>query len=376
MGRGARLGFVSIFLFACSTTTDLSGSRQAPSNAPETGTEIGTEADTDLENANATSASSSTSLRLALPQAVGATFLSERLELSDSAEYLALLGARHVDVFAADGRHSCRIPSTGHERRHRFWGSRLLVPKVTGLDSHVRRVSAFDVYSVAGEHLAQIPAANARFTRPAGDFLMVIGPHAITRWDDEGRQVWAVPGSAHELASAEQADAQLWVDESDTRRLIHLRQGETSTTFSCRSPIWNVAIDSVGRYSAATTQWRLHRFEYGRWLSSLDVPAPYLTSVAVSVRGDVLVGTTDFEQLGQVFWFDTEGQLRSVWQFGSDASSLRPRVRFVENKAAGAFRVEHGRALYEGVLGEPSLQPFIPSPGLRLSLHEARGEKP
>jgi hypothetical protein len=214
------------------------------------------------------------------------------------------------------------------------------------------RLTGFDLTSPSGKHLARLATGEVRFTRPAGAALLVVGHNDVSRWSTLGERLWTSPGSAHELAAARDVDRQVLVDYDDARRILHLNDGRRHGSFSCRSNVWNVAMDVAGRFSAATTQDRLYLFERGRFVASLQLKVAYAVSLAVSGAG-VLVGTQDTEQLGEVFAFDPQAQLIRSWRLPRDRSGFHPGVRFV---AEERFEVESAGRRYDGSLADARLE--------------------
>ena len=283
------------------------------------------------------------------------------VELSPSLNRIAVRERGGYGMYDASGERLGRVRSSAPGRRHRLWGDGLLVPIVEGSDRHTQRVLGYELRSPANAKLLRIETPDARFTHPVAEHLIVVEPHSIARFSKRGALIWRVGGTAHEVAAATERDRCLFIDGADVRRVVHLAGGSVQSRVSLRSPIWNLAIDTQGRYSAVTTERRLHTFEEGRLLESIQLDVRYATSLAIADDGRLLVGGQTQDAHGRVLLFDRTGVVTDRWRLGPDRYAFRPEVRFVGT--SNRFTVRHGDQLYFGEPGEAALRPAESSGG-------------
>jgi hypothetical protein len=106
--------------------------------------------------------------------------------------------------------------------------------------------------------------------------------------------------------------------------------------------------DAFDHFSAATTRTILYIFKDGLLLRSVPLRVSSASSLAVSDRGEVLIGA----QPAEVFLYDAQGGL--LWQekVGADPSGYRPAVRFdpkgdlflvIEKSGLSAYTIERSQ---------------------------------
>ncbi len=278
------------------------------------------------------------------------------IELSQAMDKFAAVYDDHVTIQAGDGAMLGQVRTQAPGRRHRFWGEHLLVPIVSTLDPHTASVVAYEARTVQDQLRVRIDAPNARFTRPTPGHLVVVGADDISRYDLRGRTSWKVNGTAIDLATASATDRQVFVDADDSRRLVFLADGRELGRVELRSPIWALAMDEDGRFSAATTARRLYVFETGHLVAGVRLDKEhglrYATSLVLTTRG-VLVGGQTPEGAGRVLLLGHTGRLLESWQLeGMDHHGFRPLVRVLGDRSH--FSVEHAGRLQIGSLDGPS----------------------
>lgn len=310
VGTGRRVCGVALLLLAC-------GSNVAPPSA----------------NAN-----DETSLRL--------------LDQSDDGHWSLAVNASGLRLVDQGGRTVRTLIAEPVRRKYRFWGNDVLAPVIRGRDPEQQTLDGYDVIALDGTKRGHIPVSDVRFTRPSGEALMVVESEQLSRWTKDGQRLWSLPESAHELASARTVDAQLFVAHTDSRRLVHVAGGVVQDRFDCRSAVWNVAIDTQGRYSAATTQNRLYRFDAGRLMGATPLDVAYAVSLAVSDAGQFLVGTQDKQHQGKVLVFSDAGVLLRTWEVGIDEHAFHPAVSF---DPEGGVQVDNAGERFTGAVDAKAL---------------------
>jgi|GEM_PF-3355742 len=120
--------------------------------------------------------------------------------------------------------------------------------------------------------------------------------------------------------------------------LVHVTNGVVGDTLSLDTPLWDLAMSPDGIFSAATWQTGVHVFATGKLQGSYALPLSVATRVAVSERGETLVGGKTADGKAIVLLLARNGS--ELWRYLGDTEThpYRPDVRFFPQGDAFVIR--------------------------------------
>jgi hypothetical protein len=194
--------------------------------------------------------------------------------------------------------------------------------------------------------IGDFPASGLEISRFEPDRIVYTQPGALTARRLDGKPLWEAEVDVHKFETA--ADRTILVSRLVKGKVFHYLQGKRTAAQSVEGVVWNLAIAPAGHFSAATTRTVLYLFKDGLLLRTVPLRVSSASSLAVSDRGEVLIGG----QPAQIFLYDAQGSL--LWQekAGLDPNGYRPAVRFdpkgdrflvIEQRGLSAYGIERSQ---------------------------------
>jgi len=194
--------------------------------------------------------------------------------------------------------------------------------------------------------VGDFPASGLEISRFGPDRIVYTQPGILAARRLDGRPLWEAEIDVHKFETA--ADRTILVPRFVKGKVFHYLQGKRVAAQPVDGVVWNLAIAPAGHFSAATTRTVLYLFKDGQLLSSVPLRVSSASSLAVSDRGEVLIGA----QPAQVFLYDAQGSLLWREEAGTDDSGYRPAVRFdpkgdrflvIEKRGLSAYAIERSQ---------------------------------
>lgn len=271
---------------------------------------------------------------------------AERAVLASTGGAFGVLQGKklHVRDAAGDSLYSA---SVGASDAVRLWpdGKAYVDPVVEGDDpehGEAREVRVGD--KVATE---AFDAKGLRATRPAGDYLFYRTDAEIRKVDRKGAPIWSAQVPAR-LFEPDAAGRWLVVARRDDVRKVAIYDDQNVVgSTSLEGPVWNVAIAPGGKFAAANSKGKLVVFADGKLAGSAQLGGGRPVALAVSDKGDVLVGYQDpAKKISLVIGFDSKGTQRWQIEVPHGKQAYRPDPRFFPDSKGFVVRHEAGLGAY------------------------------
>ncbi len=200
----------------------------------------------------------------------------------------------------------------------------VFVPTVDfGHDSVTVRSAAF--FKAAGEVAGAVEVSDLfsfqldkdRFAYATHDTAYVYGL--------EGDLRFKVEGGFHKFDIA--GDHMLAV-ERGTGRLMVFEGNHLVAEQEMDAAVWNIDLSPSGRFKVATTKNRLYTFDGDQLMADVPLSAAFANSVAISDRGEILVGAQDGEGGMEIQLLDIKGNLLWSGGNGREERGFWPAVSF------------------------------------------------
>jgi hypothetical protein len=212
----------------------------------------------------------------------------------------------------------------------------------------VESVRIFD----SGLHpIGDFPAAGLEISRFAPDRIVYTQPGLLAARRFDGKPLWEAEVDVHKFETA--ADRTILVPRFVKSQVFHYLQGKRVGAQAVEGVVWNLAIAPAGHFSAAATRTILYLFEDGRLRASVPLRVSSASSLAVSDRGEVLVGgQPGMTAPAAIFLYDAQGRLLWQEEVGVDSNGYRPVVRFapkgdrfivIEKRGLSAYTIERSQ---------------------------------
>ncbi len=144
-----------------------------------------------------------------------------------------------------------------------------------------------------------------------------------------GATEWTLEARAHRFEVDDRGQS-LIVNRAGDTRVVEVYEGTKragASTFD--APVWNLAIAPSGGFSAASSKTTARLFDKGKLVTSIQLGDVFPTSLDVSDKGYVLVGTQDRrKKISAVTLYTAGGAVAWNKTFGDDDNAYRPDVRF------------------------------------------------
>jgi hypothetical protein len=202
-----------------------------------------------------------------------------------------------------------------------------------------------------GSVLLEIPAPGLEISRLDADRIVYTLPSSLVARTLDGKELWSVKMDIHQFETA--ADRTILVPRYVEGRVVHLAKGQRISESPVEGVVWNLAIASDGRLSAATTQRLLYIFLDGKRTAQVSLPVTYANSLAVSDRGLVLIGGQGARGEGRLLLYDRQGTLLWQGEAGVDTNGYRPDVRFAPGGGRFVVLERRGLTVYDILGSQP-----------------------
>jgi len=238
-------------------------------------------------------------------------------------------------------------------------GKLLYAPRVEPREE-TGRITRVRILAPDQKPVGDFAAPGLEISRFGPDRIVYTQPKVLIARRLDGSPLWKAAVDVHKLETA--ADRTILVPRYVKGRVLHYLQGKRVSAQAVEGVVWNLAIAPSGRFSAATTRTILYIFRDGRLLKAVPLRLAYANSLAVSDRGEALVGgqtirgaTTGAAPAAgpaQILLYDAQGRLLWKEEVGIDRNGYRPAVRFapggdrfvvIEKRGLSAWRIERSR---------------------------------
>jgi hypothetical protein len=178
----------------------------------------------------------------------------------------------------------------------------------------------------AGAELARFAATGLEVSRLTSTHLYYSTPTQLSKVTQGGTLVWRANAA---LASFEVSQgARLIAKLRDGRSAQHFVDGVAQPAVNLGQPIFRIAIAPAGVFSAVATQQALQVFQNGQAFSSVSLPVASVTSLAISDRGEVLLGAVLDGSGRRALLLDAQGEVLSDQILSPDSQAFRPGLSF------------------------------------------------
>jgi len=282
-----------------------------------------------------------------------ATLLGQGEEalLNPGGESYALRGKGRLEIYDAGAQSLGGYPAAGSTLRpydivKLIPGTELLYAPLVQPQEELGVVDSARIFDANLHPIGDFPAAGLEISRFGPDRIVYTQPGLLAARRLDGKPLWQAEVDVHKFETA--ADRSIVVPRFVKGQVLHYFQGKRIGAQAVDGVVWNLAIAPAGHFSAATTRTVLYLFEDGRLLDSVPLRVTSVSSLAVSDRGEVLIGA----QPAQIFLYDAEGSLLWREEVGTDSSGYRPVVRFapkgdrflvIEKRGLSAYGIERSQ---------------------------------
>lgn len=221
----------------------------------------------------------------------------------------------------APGSHVLAIPSS----------QRLLVSDVVSAGPNAYVVQSLRVVEPNGATVSTIPAQGMVLMRAAAQDVVFLTRSNLVRASYAGSIDWQIPGQFETFQSAKSADRTI-VQRLSSQSIVHYAGTNQVSETTLDGPVWRLAMAPGGAWSAAATANKVYVFNAGMLKAQAPLPTAYLTSLAISDTGDVLVGGQTADNQGRALLISSSGFI--LWQGETgmqDTQAFRPEVSAASN---------------------------------------------
>ncbi|MES1184131.1 MAG: hypothetical protein ABUL60_09965 [Myxococcales bacterium] len=131
------------------------------------------------------------------------------------------------------------------------------------------------------------------------------------------------------------------------RSVRHVSGSSVLPVVNVDGPIWELAMAADGNRSAALTEHTAYVFSNGALLASTPLPFAFVSSAAISSRGELLCGGKSADSTASVLVFDDGGQLLAQVVTTPDEQAHRPGVIPAPDGNSFLVRERSGLSLYD-----------------------------
>lgn len=271
--------------------------------------------------------------------------------LNPGGESYALRRKGAFEIFDAAAQQLGGYPATGSTLRpfdivKLIPGTELLYAPLVQPREELGVVDSVRIFDAGLHPIGDFPASGLEISRFGPDRIVYTQPGFLAARRFDGKPLWQAEVDVHKFETA--ADWSIVVPRLVKGQVFHYAQGKRFGAQAVDGVVWNLAIAPAGHFSAATTRTVLYLFEDGRLLRRVPLRVSSASSLAVSDRGEVLIGG----QPAEVFLYDAQGNLLWREEVGTDGSGYRPAVRFdpkgdrflvIEKRGLSAYTIERSQ---------------------------------
>jgi hypothetical protein len=229
-------------------------------------------------------------------------------------------------IFDASGQPLGSLPALPHSLFKLALGGRAVYAPRIVLRREFGVVEDARLLRPDGTRLADFAARGLEISRLLEDRLVSTLPDSLQAHALDGTELWSVRLQVHKFESA--GERTILVRRYVPGEVLHFDRGQRLSEAKVEGVVWNLAISPDSHVSAATTRTALSVFRDGKLTARVRLPVAYANSVAVSDRGEVLVGGQDAKGAASILLYDLQGDLLWSGSGGQDSAAYRPSVRF------------------------------------------------
>jgi hypothetical protein len=115
----------------------------------------------------------------------------------------------------------------------------------------------------------------------------------------------------------------------DERSVQHFVNGVAQPVVALGSPVYRIAIAPGGAYSAAAIKQGVQLFQNGSPTVAINLPVNGVTSLAVSNRGETLIGAVTDGDARRALLLDAQGEVLWDSALTADTQAFRPELSFL-----------------------------------------------
>lgn len=218
-------------------------------------------------------------------------------------------------------------------------------PEVQG-DPENMCVTKVRILDAVGTVKWAFPVDGLQFSRLTAAHIIYSTGLELVKCTFQGVELWRTPVKIRKFEISGNGDRLIVNDAENSTRVYHYNGKNRIKTDSFDAPVWNLAVSSNGKYSAASSQTKLHTYVDGERESKVSLPVAFAVTLDVNDKGEVLVGGQDSDFTSHVLMYDTDGYL--LWEEKSvtDNSAWQPGVRFNPGGDSFVIRFKDGLKYY------------------------------
>lgn len=187
--------------------------------------------------------------------------------------------------------------------------------------THARFIDA------AGSQLARFAAPGLEVSRLSATHLYYSTPTQLVKVTQAGAEDWRVTAA---LATFEISNGPRLIGKSrDGLSVQHFVNGAAQAAVVIGQPVFRIAISPSGTFSTVATQKAVQLFQSGLLVNTLTLPIQSVTAVAVSDRGETLLGAVLAASGRRAFLIDAGGEVLWDAVLAADSQAFRPGLSFL-----------------------------------------------
>ncbi len=255
------------------------------------------------------------------------------------------------EIFDAAGGHLGALPALPFSLFKLAPGGKLVYAPRIEVNHEEPRVKDLRLVRPDGSVLTEIPAPGLEISRLDANRIVYTLPSSLVARTPDGKELWNAKLDIHQFETA--ADRVILVPRYVAGRVVHLNKGQRVSESAVEGVVWNLAMATDGRLSAATTQRLLYIFLDGKRTAQVSLPVTYANSLAVSDHGLVLIGGQGSRGEGRLLLYDRQGTLLWQGEAGIDTNGYRPDVRFAPGGDRFVVLERRGLTVYDILGSQP-----------------------
>jgi hypothetical protein len=182
-------------------------------------------------------------------------------------------------------------------------------------------------FDAAGSQLARFSAPGLEVSRLTATDLYYSTGTDLYKVNQAGAQVWHATAA---LMSFEVSQGSRLIGKlRDGRSVQHFVNGVAQPATALGAPIYRIAIAPQGTYSAVATRQAVQLFQNGVATVAVNVPVTGITALAVSDRGETLLGAVASGGARRAMLIDAQGEVLWDTVLAADTQAFRPGLGFM-----------------------------------------------
>jgi hypothetical protein len=194
-------------------------------------------------------------------------------------------------------------------------------------------------FDAAGTELARFATPGLNVSRLTATDLYYSTKTDLYKMNHAGTQAWRATAAvmSFEVSQGSRLIAKL----SDGRSVRHFVNGVAQPATALGAPIFRIAIAPSGSHSAVATAQAVQLFQNGQPTAAVNLPVKSVTSLAISNRGETLLGAV-VDGARRALLVDAQGEVLWDEVLAPDSQAFRPGLSFLPSDHAFVTR-EAGR---------------------------------